>query len=583
MFDTIDTSARPMRPPRQAKAALERIRRTPEWELLRREIYTEALRFSGKLAFDFRLLLTQPRLAEIAGRLMWQLIRPFGATVIVGPGFGAAPLLFSIAMSALREGQSLQVLMVRDKRKEHNMKRWVEGRRAPAGSVAVIVDDFMEGGSAVPLVERALKADRHELEIAAVALFFDMWQPLGSRQISVGRMPVVPLFKRHDIGLARDSFDATPPLMKGGFPPFVGKPLWWRFALNAKRGSYPFKCAPLIAEDAVFAADDHCNVWRHNLHDGSIEWKYESLADPLKGIVQLLQYARGSLVFGCYDGTITRLDAASGAVQWRVRQDSSIHATPAVDAAHGRVFVNTEQWNSGAPLGSLVALDWSSGRMVWQHRHRYWAPGSPYYCARNDVVLATCNDATMVCVEAASGMLRWKFGTTGLVRGRPVVVGARAYAATEKGRLHCIDVASGEEQWTIRYGKGLKHVFLAAHGGCLYLFDGKWHLSAFDAQSGKLRWISRLRSPGAWCPLACGGYLAALSTGGHIAVLDPRRELKVWEDSIGGTYMQPPAIAAGYLAAASNNQGLKLFKINDFYLQEASTAHEHVRESVEPA
>jgi outer membrane protein assembly factor BamB/orotate phosphoribosyltransferase len=581
MYDATTSSALEASPAQQAREALARVRRTPEWELLRRLIHTEAIFFCHKLAYDFRMMLTQARLAEIAGRLMWQLIRPFRPTVIVGPGFGSTPLLYAIALSALRDDVSLQVLMVREKRKTHNRKRWVDGKHAAAGSVAVIIDDFMDSGATLSMVQEALKADHHDLRIAAAGIFFDVWQPLGSRQITVSRLPVVSLFRRHDLGLTRDAFDARPPLMKGSFPPFVEKPLWWRFDLNRKR-RYPYKCTPVIADGAVFVADDHCNVWRHDLRDGAIQWKYQSLADPLKGIVQLLQFADDSLVFGCYDGTITRLDAASGTPRWRVRQDSSIHATPALDAVRGRVFINTEQWNAGAPLGSLVALDWSTGRMVWTYRHWYWAPGSPYYCARNDVVLATCNDSTLVCVDAAHGRLRWKVHTRGLARGRPVTAGGRAYVATEKGRLHCVDIASGEECWTIRYGRGLKHIFLVAHGGCVYLFDGKWCLSAFDEQSGKLRWINRLRSQGSWCPIPCGAYFAALSRDGELAVLDPRREIKVWEGKLGGTYMQAPAIGAGHLAAASNNQGLKVFKINDFYLQEAS-AHEHVRESVEPA
>jgi outer membrane protein assembly factor BamB/orotate phosphoribosyltransferase len=581
MYDAITTSTVDASPWQQAKESLAGMRRTPEWELLRRLIHTEAVRFTHKLAYDFRLMLTQARLTEIAGRLMWQLIRPFNPSVIVGPGFGSAPLLYGIALAALRDGVSLQVLQVRQRRKDHNMRRWVEGKRAPAGSVAVLVDDFMVTGGTLGLVKRALKADRHDLRIVGAAIFFDTWQPLGSRQMTVSRLPVISLFKRHDLGLTRDAFDARPPLMKGSFPPFVDKPLWWRYDLNRKT-RYPHRSAPVIADGAVFVADDRSNVWRHDLRDGAIQWKYQSLARPLKGIVQLLQFHDDSLVFGCYDGTVTRLDAASGAVRWRVRQDSSIHATPALDAARGRVFINTEQWNGGAPLGNLAALDWATGRMVWRYPHWYWAPGSPYYCARNDVVLATCNDSTFVCVDALDGTLRWKYRTRGLVRGRPVSAGPHAYVATEKGRLHCIDIASGEERWTIRYGKGLKHVFLVARGGCVYLFDGKWYLSAFDEQSGALRWISRLRDQGAWCPVACGAYFAALSRHGQLAVLDPRREIKVWEGKLGGTYLQAPAIGAGHLAMASNDQGLKLYKINDFYLQEAS-AHEHVRESVEPA
>jgi len=569
MPDTLETAAsRDDRPVVRAAEARKLIRRSSEWEFLRRQIYTEAVVLSKQLGFDFRLMLTQPRLAEIAGRLMWRMIRPFDASVLVGAGFGAAPLMFAIAMSALKEGRSLGILMIRDKRKEHNMKKWVEGKRPPSGSRALIVDDFMRSGTAVTLVEQALSEDRCELDIAGVALFFDTWEPLGSRQMSVSRYPVVSLFRRHDIGVTRDCFDAKPPTMKGSFPPFVEKPLWWRFDLNGKRG-YRLKCAPALADGAVFAADDRCNVWRHNLNDGTVEWKYESLADHPKGIVQLLQFADGSLVFGCYDGTVTRLDARTGKVIWRVRQDSSIHATPALDAAGGRVFVNTEQWNNGSPVGSLLALDWSTGRILWRYRHRYWAPGSPYYCPDNGLVAATCNDGTMVCVEAASGTRRWEFRTRGLVRGRPLISDGRAYAATESGALHCVDVSSGAEEWTVRYGKGLMHAFLLAQSGCVYVFDGKWHLSAFDQNSGALRWLSRLRSAGTWCPVSSGRYLVALSRGGHLSVLDPRRQIKVWEGSVGGAYWQPPAIGAGFLAAASNDQGLKVFRISDFYTHES--------------
>lgn len=549
----------------EALGARTSVRSDPAWELLRRRILTHAIKFSDHLAFDFREMLTDAATLESAARMLWLMVKPFAPSVLVGPGYGSAPLLSAMALAARSDGVNLNVLMVRDARKKHHMKKWVEGRRQPAGSRAIIVDDFMLEGSAVPLVERALRADRHDLEIAAVALFFDMWQPLGSRQLSVSRLPVVSLFRRHDIGLSRDCFDARPPTMKGSAPAFIEQRLWWRLDLNKKTG-YPWKSSPVIADGAVFAADDHCNVWRHSLADGAIEWKYESLADPAKGIVQLLQYADGSLVFGCYDGTVTRLDARSGRVIWRVRQDSSIHATPALDVAKGRVFINTEQWNGGAPLGSVVALDWASGRLLWRHRHRYWAPGSPFFAARENIVVASCNDRSLVRLDADSGAARWMFRTHGLVRGRPTVAEGRAYAATETGRLHCLDTASGDEAWTIRYGAGSKHAFLLAHAGCIYLFDGKWHLSAFDAITGELRWVSRLRSEGSWCPVPCGEFLVALSREGHVALLDARSELKLWEDSIGGTYRQPPAIADGYLAAASNDEGLKVFKLNPHYV-----------------
>lgn len=269
----------------------------------------------------------------------------------------------------------------------------------------------MEGGTAVPLVERALSADGHVLDIRAVFVFFDMWQPLGSRQLSLGRYPVLSLFRRHDIGLSRDCFDAKPPMMRGDCPEFVEAPLWWRYRLNDKVVARR-KSVPVIAEDAVFVADDHARLWKHDAGDGAIVWRYDSLADPLKGIVQSLQYADGSVVFGCYDGTVTRLDAERGEPVWRWRQDSSVHATPALDLANNRLFVNTEQWNDGRPCGRLIAMNWSSGRQMWSLNHAWWPPGSPAYDADLRLVLATCNDRSLVCVDADSRSLRLTNGTS---------------------------------------------------------------------------------------------------------------------------------------------------------------------------
>ncbi|MDP9651433.1 outer membrane protein assembly factor BamB family protein [Paraburkholderia caledonica] len=542
------------------------LRGLPEWEELRRQIVERAIHFNDALRFDFRELLSDAHYMRMAGRLMWRSIKHFDPDVLIGPGMGAAPLLFSIAHAALDDGCRLHTLMVRDQRKGHNRRRWVEGRRQPDHSRAVVVDDFMEGGSAISLVDTALEADGHVVDIRAAMVFFDMWQPLGSRQLSMHRFPVVSLFRRHDIGLTRDCFDAQPPAMKGSYPPFIEAPLWHRFDLNANR-QHVYKSSPVIADGAVFVADDSSRVWRHNAACGDIEWSHESLQQSAKGIVQRLQYADGSVVFGSYDGTITRLNAADGRVCWRWRQDSSIHATPELDLARGRVFINTEQWNDGAPCGHLQAIDWKTGRQLWRYPLSYWPPATVAYGPEFNVVIAPCNDLTVSCVDADTGVLRWRIRTSGLIRGRPAISGNRVLWAAEDGVLSCIDIPSGEVLWERRYGRPLAHQFLLVRAGCAFVLDGKWHLLVFDIQSGALRWLSRLRSPGCGSPIEYGRYLVVLSRGGELAVFDPVKEIKVWESAIGGQYYQPPALSEGLLAAASNDEGLKVFSISPFYEQ----------------
>jgi outer membrane protein assembly factor BamB/orotate phosphoribosyltransferase len=564
---------------RNTSAALAEIRLLPEWEILRRQIIERAVGFSDSVVFDFRLLLTDAYLCEIAGRLLWQLLRPFQPAVLVGPGFGAAPLLYSIAFAALKDKTSLSVLMVRDKRKGHHQKKWVEGQQHPSGIRAVMIDDFMESGSALPLVERALAADGYELNLTAIGLFFDMWAPLGSRQISVSRFPVVALFSRHDIGLSRDCFDAAPPLMKGSYPDFINaKPLWWKFSLNEKQ-DYLLKSSPVIGNNALFVADDNCRVWRFNIETGDTQWCYESLSNATKGIVQDLQYAEDSVVFGCYDGTITRLDAVTGSVIWRWRQDSSVHATPALDLANGRLFINTEQWNDGEPCGHLYALDWVTGKALWKLAHPWWPPASPAFDAETNILVAACNDQTLVAVNAEDGATLWSRPTKGLVRGKPAVLAGRVVVATENGEITCFDIRSGNLLWSRRYGFGAMHQFLQVAStperDVVIVMDAKWHLIAFSLEGGAICWMSRLRSAGTWRAVECGAYLAVLSHDGHLALFDPVKEIKVWESHIGGAYRQPPAIGTFInrvgksqmvLAAVSNDSGLKVFVVADAYI-----------------
>jgi outer membrane protein assembly factor BamB/orotate phosphoribosyltransferase len=536
--------------------------------MLRRGIYERALLLSDDITYDFRQLLTQARHARAAGRLLWKLITPFRPDVLLGPGFGAAPLLSVVAAAALDEGVDLPFLMVRDRRKDHGRKRWVEGSRCAEGARAVVIDDFLGNGSGVATVDEALRADGLVLDIRALAVLFDDWKPLGSRQLSVSRFPVVSVFKRHDIGLTRDCHDARPPMMRGSAPPFIEAPLWWRFELSG-HSSHPIKCAPTIADDAVFVADDASRVWRLDARTGEAVWRTDSLAKPFKGIVQRLLHVDGSVVFGCYDGTVTRLDGATGGVRWRWRLDSHVHATPVVDLAHRRVFINTEQENGGDPFGHLYALDWESGRVIWRYRHACWAPAGPVHCPTNRAVIATCNDRSIVCVDADSGALRWQARTAGLVRGKPAIAGDRVLVATENGFLQAFHVAHGGELRSRRHGPGSHHQFLHADGDVAYVLDGICHLTAFDIHDFSVRWMSRLRSPGVWCPVSFNDHLVVLSRDGHLALLDPKRELKVWEGSVGGTHRQPPAVGHAHgvplLVTAGNQSGLKAFRIHPHY------------------
>ena len=541
-----------------------------ELDALRAAILERVVRLGAKVTFDFKELLTQTRFARTAGASLWALIRRFEPEVLVGPGFGAAPLLYATALAAFeQDGVDLAIWMVRDQRKSHFRKRWIEGPRFEHAPRVVMLDDFIGRGSAVALVDQALAEEGMQADLRAIAVLYDAWSWNGSRQLSVSRCPVLSVFRRHDLGLTRDCHGARPPRMKGSAPALVGKPLWWRFDFNGASDKLN-KAAPAIADGALFAADDQARMWRFDASTGEPQWCRESLERHPKGIVQRIQHADASVVYGAYDGTVTRLDDKTGRILWRWKIDSFVHATPAVDLANGRAYVNTESSGPQGPGGSLVALDWASGRVLWRHRHAFWAAGSARHDPASGSVVAPCNDESLVCVDAASGEPRWRAVTDGLVRGQPAIVGTEVVVCTENGWLQAFDIAAGALLRRRRSGAGGKlHQFTRVEDGMVYAFDENQHLAAFDAADFRLRWISTLRSAASWQPVRCGRFLIVLSRGGELAAFDAQAGVKTWEGRIGGHHRQSPAVGLVdgeiLLVCASHHDGLKAFRIDPFY------------------
>lgn len=539
-------------------------------EPLRRAILERVMRLDATMVFNFKDLLSQASLARAAGRALWARIRQFEPELLVGPGFGGVPLLYATAMAALEQDQvDLALWLVRDQRKAHAGKPWISGPRFTHVPRAVMLDDFLGRGSAVELVDLATSHEKMPLDLRAIAVLYDSWRWDGSRQLSVSRCPVVSVFRRHDLGLTRDCHDAAPPFMKGAAPPLVDQPLWSRLDFNGA-SERTRKSSPVFAQGALFAADDRSRVWRLDALTGEAAWCRASRESHDKGIVQRLQHVDGSLVYGCYDGTVTRLDAERGNVLWRWKVDRHVHATPEVDLARRRVFVNTEALDGGKPSGRLVAMDWDSGRLLWTFEHAFWAPGTARFDPARNRVLATCNDHSLVSVDAGTGSLAWRSTTRGLVRGQPAIVGNALVACTEDGWLQAFDLETGAELRSRRCGGGSRiHQFTHTAHGHVHVVDDNDHLAIFDVDDFRLVWVSTLRSPGTWAPVPFGRFLVALSTKGHLAVFDEPAQRKLWEGRIAGAYQQAPAIGlvdgAALLACASHHDGLGVYRIHDYY------------------
>ncbi|MCE9546372.1 MAG: PQQ-binding-like beta-propeller repeat protein [Planctomycetia bacterium] len=183
---------------------------------------------------------------------------------------------------------------------------------------------------------------------------------------------------------------------------------------------------------------------------------------------------------------------------------------------------------------------------VWSYRTRaaQIAPrptDNPMYtnypdCARFNVPLIAAGDAVyfssaaegrVVCLDAASGKLRWEFMAGGGVNRTPMYWKGRIYFGSDDGHAYCLDAASGKVAWSkqvvpanrclIAYGKMISawpvmtDVMVADDvayfSAGAFPHDGAF-LEAVDAQTGKSIWSSGRAGENAWREsLAPGGHL----------------------------------------------------------------------------
>ncbi len=214
--------------------------------------------------------------------------------------------------------------------------------------------------------------------------------------------------------------------------------------------------------------------------------KGQTYADPFDVYLSSPAVAAGTVYFGSGDGHVYALEAASGALRWKVDTGEVVHASPAV--ADGTVFVGN--WAS-----RLFAFDARTGAERWRFHagtddlihNQVGFQSSP--AVAGGVVYVGCRDSNLYAIDAATGRERWRFATgASWVVASPAVAGGRVYFATSDSSLvHALDAASGRPLWQ-QQSTAFHFASPSVAGDTLFLGVLNGTLEARDVASGALRW-----------------------------------------------------------------------------------------------
>jgi outer membrane protein assembly factor BamB len=206
---------------------------------------------------------------------------------------------------------------------------------------------------------------------------------------------------------------------------------------------------------------------------------------------------QGSVFVAAADGTIARIDAASGNQLWRI--NAGVPLTAGVGADAGTVAV-------GAADGVVLAFS-ADGKQRWKAQASSEILGAP--AVAQGLVIVRSIDNRIAAYDADSGVRRWQLQRTApalALRSAPgiAVDTQSAYVGMPGGRMVALALSNGGPRWEVAVGdpRGATELeriadvsgvpVLTGREVCAVAYQGR--IGCVDASSGATRWAKEFSS-----------------------------------------------------------------------------------------
>jgi outer membrane protein assembly factor BamB len=288
--------------------------------------------------------------------------------------------------------------------------------------------------------------------------------------------------------------------------------LLWTSSIGAAEG---FFFSPVNIGDSVYAASRAGTVTRLDAASGAAKWRVALGKRMSSGVG-----SDGSLVVvAADDGEVVALDAKDGVVKWRSRVSSEVLAQPKV--GEGLVLVRSAD-------SRIFAFGIEDGKRRWVYQRPAAAliVRSPVgLTALQGSAYAGFSGGKLVAISLTNGLVRWEAtvalpkGATELERvtdivGDPSVQAREVCTAAYQGRVACYDVQNGNQLWSREMSTLTGVSFDARYA---FVSDDKGAVHALDRSNGRSIWKQdRLAQRQLSLPLPLGTEVAIGDLQGYV-------------------------------------------------------------------
>ena len=343
---------------------------------------------------------------------------------------------------------------------------------------------------------------------------------------------------------------------------------------NSKRNR--ITATPVVSGGIVFAMDALARVTAVSIA-GATLWQSDLTAGFDRGGAQSgggLAATGGRVYATTGYGEVVALDASSGAVVWRQRLGAPAAGAPAIAGA--QVFVMSTD-------GTGWALDAGTGRVLWTLPAAENVLASDTGAApavAGGKVIFPFAAGVMIAADAATGTALWQaaitgnrlgraYANSGDITGDPVVAGGIVFVGTQAGRTGAFVDATGESLWGSDEGAVNPPLVV---GGSVFAVSDAARLVRLDAGTGARIWAVDLpeftdakarkysRIYTHFGPVLAGGRVVVASSDGALRMFDPASGALVGTRAIPGGAASGPVLAQGMLFVVSGQGQLLAFR-----------------------
>lgn len=332
---------------------------------------------------------------------------------------------------------------------------------------------------------------------------------------------------------------------------------------------------PVVADGKLYVIDTNAVVSAFDAKSGAKLWSSSVRASGDQGNVQFgggVSVDADRVYVTTGSGDVAVLNAATGALVWKVRPGGPLRGSPTLANGHAYVMSQDNQ---------LFALDVADGAVIWSDSGTVAATGvfgvaAP--AAAQGTVIAGYSSGELSAYRYENGRVLWgdALSKTSIstsvamltdIDADPVIDRGRVFAIGEGGRMASYELLSGQRLWELNIG-GIATPLVV--GDWVFVVTDKARLFAITRATGKVRWISDLpayRNPKKkegtirWHgPILAGNKLILTSTEGTIAFVDPASGAVQNERDLKDSLSLSPIVADNILYVLTDKGRLIAFR-----------------------